>query len=296
MLSLLLVLISLVLIAILAYVFIERDTEEVAEDRTIDLPLPEPVQEEEPAQDEPETVEEAELPLASPVEILPPLDQSDSMVLDGIKGLVAEDSLLGWIPESELVRKFVAVVDNISLGLIPRQLLGGFTPVGSFSVRRLSEQEAGVEDVDGVEGVEGVEKAIVYELDRASYQRFDESAQMIDSVDARGAAEFYMRIKPMVETAFEELGYQDKKFDDVMFRAIEILTAAPVIERPIYLLRPKIYYEFQDASLENLNAAQKQMIRMGPDNTRRIQQKLEAFRAELQQLLQKRKTPSATAN
>ena len=40
-------------------------------------------------------------------------------------------------------------------------------------------------------------------------------------------------------------------------------------------------YKYADASLEQLPGVQKQLLRMGPENTSRIQQKARALRAAL---------------
>ena len=40
-------------------------------------------------------------------------------------------------------------------------------------------------------------------------------------------------------------------------------------------------YQYADPELESLSAAQKQLLRMGPDNMRRIQTTLRALRREL---------------
>jgi hypothetical protein len=44
-------------------------------------------------------------------------------------------------------------------------------------------------------------------------------------------------------------------------------------------------YEFEDKRLESLGAAQKQLIRMGPRNTRALQVKLSEIALELRSIL-----------
>jgi len=50
------------------------------------------------------------------------------------------------------------------------------------------------------------------------------------------------------------------------------------------LERNSIHYKFADQQLEALNPVHKQMLRMGPDNTRIIQNKLRLFVAGLANL------------
>jgi hypothetical protein len=73
----------------------------------------------------------------------------------------------------------------------------------------------------------------------------------------------------------------------VIFTAIGRLLETPVIDRPIRLVRPVVMYRFEDPKLETLSAAQKQLIRMGPDNTRAIQTKLGEMARELRAALRK---------
>lgn len=279
-LRLLLLLISLVLIGMLVFIFMLQDPEVDSNDsRTIELPTPLPESTREVETQAVEPMKQENKPLTRPPENnLPSLDTSDSFVLDRVPELVKKEGLLDWMPDNQIIRKFVTLVDNVSQGLIPRQLLAALTPVEPFSVISLDGED--LED----NLLETQETVKVYELDVKSYQRFDFLAEMMGSLDAKEAAALYVQLKPLIDTAFGDLGYKDKKFDDVLLAAIRTLTRAPVIEEQIYLIRPVLYYEFQDTLMESMSPAQKQMIRMGPANTRRIQEKLIEFRSELQKL------------
>jgi hypothetical protein len=52
------------------------------------------------------------------------------------------------------------------------------------------------------------------------------------------------------------------------------LLEVPVIAGEVRLTQPVVMYEFEDEALERLSPAQKQVIRMGPINTQRLQRKL----------------------
>ena len=58
-----------------------------------------------------------------------------------------------------------------------------------------------------------------------------------------------------------------------------------MLEQPILLTRPVVMYEFLDPSLEALSASQKQMIRLGPKNTKALQLKLSEIALELRSIL-----------
>ena len=60
---------------------------------------------------------------------------------------------------------------------------------------------------------------------------------------------------------------------------------APILEGPIPLVRPSVRYEFADPSLEARSALHKQMLRMGPRNTRLLQRKAGELAQELHRTL-----------
>ena len=111
-------------------------------------------------------------------------------------------------------------------------------------------------------------------LDPSSYRRYDRYADAIASVDARGAARLYATLKPRVGEAYRRLGSTIDNFDPVMERAIVELLRVPIIEGTIALEPKGIVYGFADPKLEGMTAAQKQLLRMGPQNVRKVQAKL----------------------
>ena len=79
-----------------------------------------------------------------------------------------------------------------------------------------------------------------------------------------------------------ELGYPAGHFRGTLITAIDQALATPVIEGPIELLQPEANYIYADESLESLNMVQKQLLRMGPENTAKIQDALQRFKARIQ--------------
>ena len=78
--------------------------------------------------------------------------------------------------------------------------------------------------------------------------------------------------------AYDELGNQES-IDRAVERAIEGLLQVPVVDGDVRLEQSGegIGYEYADPRLGALNAAQKQLLRMGPRNIRVIQQQLRGF-------------------
>ena len=53
------------------------------------------------------------------------------------------------------------------------------------------------------------------------------------------------------------------------------------MEGPYQLVKPSVMYLYADAEIENLLEVQKQLIRIGPDNTSILKAKLREFVAQL---------------
>ena len=231
-------------------------------------PVPEPVIEAEPEPElEPEQVVEA--PVEEEVEpafVLPRLNDSDQLIRDGVVSLTRHEGVNTWLSPNELIRKFVAFVDGVAIGQVAKDPVRVLAPQGPFLASQISEQ--------------------VYLLDSASYERYYFFSEVVVSLDARRSAGFYLLVHPMLQEAYGELGSPDKKFNDVVFKAIGRLLETPVINKPIRLLRPVVMYQFEEKKLESLSAAQKQLIRMGPKNTRALQVKLSEIALELRSLLE----------
>ncbi len=243
----------------------------VVEEIAIPVPEPEPEPEPEPVPEpEIEPVPVVELPPepeveAEPAFVLPLLDDSDTLIRDGAVSLTRHEGINGWLAPTQLIRKFAAFVDNVAHGQVAKEPIRQLTPEGPFLVVQIDED--------------------TFELDPASYDRYNQVTEIAVSIDSRRAAEFFHLLRPLVHEAYAELGYGDRSFDDVMFEAIGRLLETPVIEEPIRLVRPVVMYKFEDEKLESLSPVQKQLIRMGPRNMTLLQNKIREISLELRAIL-----------
>ena len=188
---------------------------------------------------------------------LPPLDDSDPLVRQRI-GLLSSNRLVSaWLVTKGLVRNFTVVVENISHGVNPSRHLSVLKPAGQF---RVTTRGANVV------------------IDPRTYDRFAPIADAAASIDAAGAGRLYRSFKPLLQMAYDELGNQES-IDRAVERAIEGLLQVPVVDGDVRLEQSGegIGYEYADPRLGALNAAQKQLLRMGPRNIRVIQQQLRGF-------------------
>lgn len=116
---------------------------------------------------------------------------------------------------------------------------------------------------------------------------------LAESVNTTRAVDVYLRLYPLLQRAYEELGYPKRYFNDRLIEVINQLLATPnateqaikvqltEVKGSIPSVRPWVRYEFADPALESLSAGQKILLRVGPVNQRRLKAKLAAIRQEL---------------
>jgi hypothetical protein len=188
---------------------------------------------------------------ADPI-VLPPLDASDGLVREMVKGIAANPRVAAWLASKDLIRNFTVVVAAVAEGKSPAHQLPMLRPLSSFQV---VERDGGLE------------------IDPASYARYDGIAAATTAIDPLGAARLYATLKPRIEEAYRGLGYPDASFDHTLERAIASLLAVPVPAGPVRVVTESsgIGYGLADPRIEGLTDAQKELVRTGPGNMRKIQ-------------------------
>jgi len=209
---------------------------------------PEPA--EPPARDEPEIA-------------LPALSDSDGYVREALSRLSRHPAIVSLLVSDELVRKLVAAVVNVAEGDNPSRHFPLLAPDESFEVVRASRPSRVFVDPRG-------------------YHRYDVLAEGFASLDAGDLAAAYRASRPLFEEAYGELGYLEAPFETTLSKAFLVLLQTPVVEGRIPLEAESVNYTYADARLEALSPAQKQLLRMGPANTRRIQSKLRELEEALE--------------
>ena len=194
------------------------------------------------------------------------LDESDNIMRETASALSNTQNWKTWLGTQQSIRKFVQLMENVSRGKVPHKYFKFLAPVGQFSVDAMPNNE--------------------YLLDPKSYKRYNQFTKTIDSLNAESLVNTYAILKPLMQTAWDEMKAPDQSFDEVVLTAIKQVQTAPAIRDEIRLIRPSVMYKFADTRLEKLNSVSKQMIRMGPRNTRIIQKKLD----EIEVLLRARQT------
>lgn len=235
-----------------------------------------------PAPPQPESVAAASAPAASAPAVaasvapLPepkvaegPLDEAG--VGAALAALVGEPALRSLLISDDFVRRFVITVDNLGREHAAPRLWPVQPTPGRF---------------------------LVIERDGRPYADPDNAARytplvlLAEHVDPRAAVALYGRLLPLLQQAYEELGYPGQRFHTRLMTVIGQLLATPDAPELIALTlvevkgevaseRPWVRYEYVDPAFESASAGQKILLRVGAVNQRRLKTQLRALRAEL---------------
>lgn len=215
-----------------------------------------------PAEPEPTPAFVAE-EAADPPAPLPELDESDAAARAALAEVAGETLVERYLVGDALVRKLVATVDNL-----PREAMW--------------IKARAVPPIEGRFIAEGPEDGLV--ISPANHARYAPLAQMVGALDAVALATAYQRHYPLLQQAYEELGYPGRQFHNRALQVIDHLLATPDVAGPIRLAQPHVLYTFADPALEALSPGQKVLLRIGPDNAGIIRAKLIELRAALEDL------------
>ena len=200
------------------------------------------------------TSAEKEVPSFAPI---PPADISDGAVIAAANDLAPQ--LVQWLTPSEQVRKWVALVDQIAAGKLPRNYLPLDYPMTSFLAKQHHSRLM---------------------LNKANYRRADWLINVITNISTVSLAHAYEAWLPQLNTAFRDIGGKGG-FDKRLREAIHRVLVVQPLNSPPDLTRLGDYYQYADPKLEQANDVEKLLWRLGPNNTERLQ----SYLRELEPLL-----------
>ena len=198
---------------------------------------------------------------------LPTLAEADGYVRSALEKLLGRKAVLSFLSNVEgVVLSFVTTVDNLGNERAQSQLWPVKTIPGAFGTEP------------------GAAGNVISPQNDARYAPF---VHFVESVDTRRAVSLYVRLYPLFQQAYEELGYPGKYFNDRVVEVIDQLVATPSPEGPIKVKRIEVQgatrplYQFEDPSLEARSAGQKILLRVGRDNATRLKAKLSEIRQRI---------------
>lgn len=217
---------------------------------------PEPVEAEPPINAEPEAIVEATpAPTVSETDDKTLFEELKAVTLDA-----AEQQIARLVVSSDLFNRFVVQIDNIANQQLANNHRLFKAPQGQFQVYQQADR---------------------LWIDAQSYQRYDGYVALLDAMDNQQLIAMYQSLLPAMQEKYAEIGSRRVAFEDVLMDAVEHLLATPEVPTPIEVKTESVMYQFADERIEALSPVQKQLIRMGPENMRRVKVKLRQLRALL---------------
>lgn len=246
------VVVVVIVVGIIAAYFYWQQQQQQPEPVQVQAILPPPPPPEPVVQQVIETV-----PAQSP---LPELSESDKFMLDTLAELIGNQSLMKLFYTERVIRKIVATVDNLPRERVPLRVMPVSPAPGMFITE-------GPED-----------SKTISPKNAARYARY---VKIAEAIDAQKLVEAYVRLYPLFQQAYEELGYPKKYFNDRLLVAIDNMLAAPDPRKPVRLVQPHVLYNFADSDLEARSAGQKTLMRMGSGNAAKIKVKLREIKQQV---------------
>ena len=271
---------SLIGILFLVYLGLTFEAPEGTRTVEIDRPVPRPVTPVtppaplDPVDAEPVAIQEvAPPPAPAPIpdlqetiepeaEPLPSLNDSDSAVLAGLASVELGASLLRLIAPDDIIRKFVVFTYNVAQGELP-------------------QVEYPLRDVSGELVVEEIDTNL-YEMAPATFRRFDGMVDTLVGLEPEQAMTVYRALRPLFQEAYAELGLGSGNFDEVLVQAIDQIMMADTATGPFQLIKPSVMYLYAEGRIEDMSPVEKQLLRLGPENTEKLKGRLPAYRERLQ--------------
>jgi hypothetical protein len=194
------------------------------------------------------------------------LENADARVKSALVDLLGHKAVRSFLKVDDVLRRFVATVDNLATDNATAQLW----PVNPTGGRLDTQADDG---------------AVV--LSARNADRYAPFVHLVQGLDAQQAAALYVRLYPLLQRAYEELGYPGRYFNDRVVEVIDNLLATPAVAGPVKVKRFAVdgaapteggLYLFEDPRLEACTAGQKIMLRMGRDNAQIVTAKLTDLR------------------
>lgn len=190
---------------------------------------------------------------------LPGLADSDGPVFDTLTALFNGDGALALLLRDHLVQRVVTHIDNLDKPSVPTPAMAVRALPGSLQVETVDD---------------------TLHIDAANAARYAPYVKAFTVLDAAAAGKAYVRLYPLLQQAYAELGQPDAYFNDRLVAVIDHLLQTPEPPRPLAVTRDERgRYRFADPALQARSVGQKLLLRMDAVQVQAVKQQLRAIRA-----------------
>ena len=191
---------------------------------------------------------------------LPALEDSDAMAGKELSALFAGD-VLALLRQDHLIQRLVTHVDNLDQPVLPPTALAVRPLPGSLQV----QGDAG--------------STTMHIADAGNAARYAPWVKAFTSVDANAMVAAYLRLYPLVQEAWRQVGHPDGQFNRRLVVVIDHLLQAPEPLRPVEVeLDERGRYRFVDPGLQACSAGQKLLLRLDAEQSQAVRRQLRAIR------------------
>jgi len=235
---------------IAAFLFWPKEQPPASEVVQLQTPSPQPVVEPPP--------QVVEVPPA--VTPLPALSDSDQFVSEALASLLRLKSLTSFLRTDRFIRNFVATVDNLPTRRAPMKVMPVERATGTFLVDEVN---------DGL---------VISSRNAARYIRY---VNFADAADPEDLVALYVRLYPLFQQAYEELGYPDRYFNDRLLIALDDMLNAPDVDEPVGVTQPNVFHVYANSDLEERSIGQRILMRTGSRNEQKLKSRLRQIKKAL---------------
>lgn len=209
------------------------------------------------ANDEPESINVIEEELPQPI-----IDESDGAVKKALISLATSPQFASLLVDESLLQRFVINVNSIANkeSAPKHSMLKG--PEKPFKIYQQAQREW---------------------IDPASFKRYNVYVDVLEAFEPDELVNLLDTYQAILEEKFAEISPPDANFNNALIYAIDELLDTPKVPVPIEVYSDSVMYKFKDTRLESLSMPQKQLLRTGPENMRRIKQVLRDLKSELEE-------------
>jgi hypothetical protein len=194
--------------------------------------------------------------------IVEPLDESDAAVKNALITIATSALVEKYLVDESLLQKFVINVNSIAnQEMSPNHSLVA-APEEEFKVYQQADSEW---------------------IDAASFKRYNSYVDALESMSTEDLIKLMNTYRGILESKFAEIAPPNSSFNSTLLKAINELLDTPIVPLPIEVYSDSVMFKFKDEQLEALSGPQKQLIRTGPENTRRIKDILRDIQDALQE-------------
>ncbi|MGD8641150.1 MAG: DUF3014 domain-containing protein [Gammaproteobacteria bacterium] len=203
-----------------------------------------------------------ELPSETVIEEpLPPLEDSDNQIKEILSNFFGDKLISQILNQTGFIHRFVVTIDSLPKKKLATKYRVIPPTAGKFLVHKETND--------------------TFTIDQDNFERYSMYMQLLSMLDTEQFVKWYKRYYPLIQEAYDGLGYKNLYFNDRFIFVIDHLLRTPTIEGQIQLVQPKVFYEYADPALERLSAGQKILLRIGPENRAIVEAKLTEIRKEL---------------